>query len=282
MQLIRYEQARVALAAACQIDEVKDIRDKAEALAAYARQAKDTELVQHATEIKVRAERRCGELLATAADNGERATRAHGGANIPSVSNDATPIKTLADIGLTRDESSRYQQLAAMPEEHFEAAIATAKDSVGQVTTAFLLRAKKQREETTAQPEAPRPAPTSRTKEAIAERIERVKADIAAGYLVPQIAARLGITVGGVQHIISRGALTRPNALKSRANALDARRAVEEAVNSLNGIAQGVRMLKGAKLAMDRVEAAALLTEANAALRDIRWIVVQLKEIAHG
>lgn len=31
---------------------------------------------------------------------------------------------TLADMGLTRDESSRYQQLASMSDEHFEAAVA--------------------------------------------------------------------------------------------------------------------------------------------------------------
>lgn len=43
-------------------------------------------------------------------------------------------------MGLTRDESSRYQQLAAMPQEHFETAVATAKATAGEVTTAFMLR----------------------------------------------------------------------------------------------------------------------------------------------
>ena len=130
--LVRFEAARQALAEAQRVDEVKDIRDKAEAMAAYARQAKDTELIQYATEIKVRAERRCGEMLRTAAASGQRST---GGK--PSK---ATTVSTLTDLGLTRDESSRYQKLAAMPEKHFEAAVATAKAAAGEVTTARMLR----------------------------------------------------------------------------------------------------------------------------------------------
>lgn len=131
-ELIRYEAARSALAEAHRVDEVKDIRDKAEAMAAYARQAKDSELIQYATEIKVRAERRCGELLAHTAATGERASRGK-----PSETSHAS---TLSDMGLTRDESSRYQQLAAMPADHFETAVATAKATAGEVTTAFMLR----------------------------------------------------------------------------------------------------------------------------------------------
>ena len=135
--LIRYEAARTALAEAHRVDEVKDIRDKAEAMAAYARQAKDSELIQYATEIKVRAERRCGELLTRT----EKNTGAAGtGSNQHVVRSNDTTAPTLADMGLTKDESSRYQQLAAMPDEHFETAVATAKATAGEVTTAFMLR----------------------------------------------------------------------------------------------------------------------------------------------
>lgn len=132
-QLVRYEAARVALAEAHRVDEVKDIRDKAEAMAAYARQAKDQELILWATEIKVRAERRAGEMLAQGRANGERAKS--GG----DMKKESTP-PTLSDIGITRDQSSRWQSLASMSDEHFETAVATAKDTAGQVTTAFMLR----------------------------------------------------------------------------------------------------------------------------------------------
>lgn len=132
-QLVRYEQARFALAECQRVDEVKDIRDKAEAMAAYARQSKDTELIAWATEIKVRAERKAGELLAQMekAKGGDPTLYQHARGDRPA---------TLAEIGLTQNDSSRYQSLASMSEEHFETAVATAKDTAGQVTTAFMLR----------------------------------------------------------------------------------------------------------------------------------------------
>lgn len=134
-QLVRYEQARHALAECQRVDEVKDIRDKAEAMAAYARQAKDTEMIQWATEIKVRAERRAGEMLATS----ER----HKGGDPKRLSHDVSGVDrpaTLAEMGIHRNDSMRWQSLASMSEDHFETAVATAKDTAGQVTTAFMLR----------------------------------------------------------------------------------------------------------------------------------------------
>ena len=130
--LIRYEAARNALAEAHRVDEVKDIRDKAEAMAAYARQAKDSELIQYATEIKVRAEQRAGQLTAQMETTQGRRTSSH----------DAKKSKAeqLADVGLTVQEAHRYEALAAMPTEHFETAVETAKATAGEVTTAFMLR----------------------------------------------------------------------------------------------------------------------------------------------
>lgn len=101
------------------------------ATAAGLRLRDDSHLILWATEIKVRAERKCGAMLAESARNGERATPADGmkrGAN-KHLSNGATSVPTLSDIGITRDQSSRYQQLASMSDEHFEAAVATAKDT---------------------------------------------------------------------------------------------------------------------------------------------------------
>ena len=50
-------------------------------------------------------------MLRDPAESGERATQEHGGASVPTVSTPATPLPTLAEIGATRDKSSKWQQV---------------------------------------------------------------------------------------------------------------------------------------------------------------------------
>ena len=78
---------------------------------AYARQAQDPEMCIWAAEIKLRAERRAGEMLIEMTASGKRQT-GHG--DQKSGSHAVTP--KLSDFGITKMQSSRWQQEAAVPE----------------------------------------------------------------------------------------------------------------------------------------------------------------------
>ena len=108
--LARYDAACKALAEAKRVDEVKNIRDKAVAMAVYAKQAKDRTLIEDATEIRMRAERRAGELLAEMDKNQGAVPGKTGRKGKPVL--DSTP--RLADLNLTMTQSSRWQRFAAL------------------------------------------------------------------------------------------------------------------------------------------------------------------------
>ena len=116
--LIRYDAAKRALAEAHRVDEVKSIRDKAIAVQAYAKQAKDTTLITQATEIRMRAERRAGELLRDMAERNERASSKDTLARGRKLQPREAP--KLSDLGINKTQSSRWQRLAALPPEDFE------------------------------------------------------------------------------------------------------------------------------------------------------------------
>ena len=132
-QLVRFEAARRALAEARTIDEVKDVRDKAEALRLYMKQAgQGLEMQNGVAEIKLRAERRAGELLGETVRPGNPQFR-HGDGigRIPE--------------GISEGQSRRWQTEASVPEADFERHVAEVKDSGGELTSVGLLRLAKEK-----------------------------------------------------------------------------------------------------------------------------------------
>lgn len=115
-----YDNAKYWIAQYEAVDEVKEYRDKAAAIQAYAKQANDYELERKAAHARVRAERRAGELL-------KDSEKAKGNQHVNSAkSNDTTEqVPTLSQIGITKDQSSKWQQLANVPEDEFEKALET-------------------------------------------------------------------------------------------------------------------------------------------------------------
>lgn len=128
------------MAAAHRIDEVKTIHDKAVALAAYAKQAKDADLINWAVEIKVRAERRAGELLQAMPKNSGQQTQFKPKTGGPKKVPPSREPLTLSDLGISKNDSSTWQKLAAIPEPEFEAAVAEKKASGEPLNTRSLAR----------------------------------------------------------------------------------------------------------------------------------------------
>jgi hypothetical protein len=117
--LALYDAACRALAEATRIDEVEDIRDKSLAMQIYAEQTKNHSLVQNTIALRLRAERRMGELLREMKDRGERDS-GKGNRNPALKSQAATP--KLSDLGVTKSQSSRWQRLADIDANIFKTA----------------------------------------------------------------------------------------------------------------------------------------------------------------
>ena len=135
-QLIRYDAARAALAEAYRVDEVKAIRNKAIAMQEYAKQANDPELLRQATEIRLRAERRWGELYgASLKAEGTRSQLSGSSGGVRPTPPEESEIPTLDFMGVTKTQSAKWQKLAALPEDKFEIRVAHAKARVEGMTT---------------------------------------------------------------------------------------------------------------------------------------------------
>lgn len=140
--LIRYDAMRQAIIEAHSIDDVKEIRDKAEALRQYAKQAGESlENQNMIAEIKLRAERRAGELIGEMPKNVGAMGNPNGqGAPIVRSHDVTAQMPTLDDLGITKMQSSRFQAVASVPEPVFEAHIAETKAAGIELTSAGVQR----------------------------------------------------------------------------------------------------------------------------------------------
>jgi hypothetical protein len=122
--LAKYDAMCKAIAVCHSVDEVKELRSKARALEVYAAQAMNTEAERRCCEVRIRAERRAGQLLKETREAGQRAVPGdNAGAHRGHPKRSSSSASTLADLKISYDQSSKWQQLAEVPEEVFERAV---------------------------------------------------------------------------------------------------------------------------------------------------------------
>jgi hypothetical protein len=109
--LVRYNEMRISVERCARIDEAAEIKDKAEALQAYAHQVKDRDLEVWTSEIKLRATVRIGELVREL----EPAQPTHTGVQLPS--GGKLKSEAISDAGLSKSTAHRYEGLAGPRDE---------------------------------------------------------------------------------------------------------------------------------------------------------------------
>jgi len=116
-ELIKLSNATKALAEARTLDEVSKIRDIARAAEVYAKAAKlGEQAINSAIEIRLRAERKAGEMLAQMDKNpGTRPSKEDGG----TMREPPSGVSTLASLGIDKKQSSNWQKVASIPDKQF-------------------------------------------------------------------------------------------------------------------------------------------------------------------
>jgi len=134
--IIKLEEATRNLAELKTVDEVKNIRDKAEALRVYSKQAGlGLESQNYVTEIKLRAERRAGELLKEIERVNPSEARWY-----PDTAPKSGYEAALKENNLSPTKAHNWQKIATIPEERFEAHIAETKGAGEELTTTSVLK----------------------------------------------------------------------------------------------------------------------------------------------
>jgi N6-adenosine-specific RNA methylase IME4 len=135
--VLYYDTACHALAKAVAVDEVKDIHDKAIAMAVYARQAKNRDLEADAVALRMRATRKLDQLRQAQKDSVGLNRGAAGGGKKASprgvliTPRDIRP--TLESQGIDKNLAKQARVLGAMDDASFEHKVAEARASASRV-----------------------------------------------------------------------------------------------------------------------------------------------------
>lgn len=139
--LAKLDRATQMLSEAKTLDEVKGIMDIAEAARTYARAAKlGLEEQNHAAEIKLRAERKAGDLLQQLerGGGGDRKSEEIKNSGVENLISEYREVLEEQEIPSTT--AHRWQSLAKLPERSFESYIAEKQEAQEEITTAGVLK----------------------------------------------------------------------------------------------------------------------------------------------
>ena len=125
-EIMVLDRASTALQAATTVQHVKDIRDRAGAAREYGRRARDRRMVAMADSVLFKAERRTGEIILAMKKSGELIDAKRGRPQKGST------VTRLSDLGISFDESARWQKLAGMPAKEFEETLRVRFDRIVQ------------------------------------------------------------------------------------------------------------------------------------------------------
>lgn len=146
--LIRYDAMCQAIAECYQVDEIKNIRDKAMAMEAYAKQALNTDSERKAKEIRIRAERKVGLMMS---DMGKTAPKDRNPEKRVSVHGEPIPsefAQAKESANISDSQAKRWQNLAKVSDGDFEEAL----NSPAMPSTTSILAAHKKPNVTPNQP----------------------------------------------------------------------------------------------------------------------------------
>lgn len=141
-ELVRWDAISREIETAKDIEVLLNMKDKLRAYQVLAEQSRQSAEVQAKIAIyKARADRKCGEWLKeNVKQGGEHGNQYKKVAKSQDV--------TLANIGVSKNESSRLQKIAAIPDKKFEAILLEAEIETKKITNNMLVKIAKEGERT--------------------------------------------------------------------------------------------------------------------------------------